>query len=50
MQGNIMPSRFELLRTWKREYTMEKLLMELRREMTSSANRKLAQPVEGCTY
>jgi ubiquitin-protein ligase len=50
VQGNVMPSRFEVLRAWRRDYTMETILMELRREMSSSANRKLAQPQEGTQY
>ena len=45
-----MPSRFELLRSWRRDYTMESILMDLRREMSSSHNRKLPQPQEGATY
>ena len=45
-----MPSRFEVLRTWKREYSMEKILMELRREMANASNRKLSQPQEGTLY
>ncbi len=35
---------------WKREFTMENILEHLRREMTSSTNRKLAQPEEGTGY
>lgn len=50
VQGNVMPSRFEVLRTWKREYSMEKILMELRREMANASNRKLSQPQEGTLY
>lgn len=38
------------LNQWKREYTIEFLLENLRREMCSSANRKLPQPEEGTTY
>ena len=45
-----MPARFELLRAWRREYTMETVLTELRREMASSGNRKLQQPPEGTQY
>jgi ubiquitin-conjugating enzyme E2 variant len=50
MQGNVIPSRFELLRNWKRDYTIEHVLMELRRDMATSANRKLQQPQEGALY
>lgn len=45
-----MPSRFDVLKSWSRDYTMETILMKLRREMSSSANRKLPQPREGETY
>jgi ubiquitin-conjugating enzyme E2 variant len=50
VQGNVLPARFEMLRNWKREYTIEHVLLELRREMASSANRKLQQPQEGAMY
>lgn len=39
-----------ILRSWKREYTIENILEQLRREMTSSSNRKLPQPEEGSSY
>jgi len=42
--------KFTLFSSWKREYTLETVLNELRKEMGSSANRKLAQPPEGATY
>jgi ubiquitin-conjugating enzyme E2 variant len=48
--GAVDPARFPVLGAWRREYTMEVVLQELRREMASSANRKLTQPAEGTTY
>lgn len=48
--GTVDPNKFHILGNWKRDYTMETVLMELRREMASIQNRKLAQPPEGTTY
>ena len=48
--GEIDPARFPVLGNWRREYTMETVLQELRREMASAANRKLPQPPEGTNY
>eukprot|EP00892_Ulva_mutabilis_P012013 jgi/Ulvmu1/9184/UM005_0284.1 len=48
--GNIVSGKFEMLRNWKKEYTIETVLLELRREMASSANRKLSQPPENTVY
>jgi len=39
-----------VLGSWKREYTIETILDQLRRDMASSSNRKLGQPAEGATY
>lgn len=36
-----------MLANWQRECTMEDILMQLKKEMTSPQNRKLAQPPEG---
>ncbi|CAE8620359.1 unnamed protein product, partial [Polarella glacialis] len=47
--GAIVP-RWGILGTWKREFTIENVLEQLRREMTSSANRKLPQPPENASY
>lgn len=43
----VEPKLFPMLADWQREYTMEDILMELKREMMSSRNRRLAQPAEG---
>ncbi|CAI4062283.1 hypothetical protein N7582_002092 [Saccharomyces uvarum] len=41
---------FHTLRDWKRAYTMETLLLDLRKEMATPANKKLRQPKEGETF
>ena len=43
----VEPSRFPILADWQREYTMEYILLQLKKEMMSPQNRKLAQPPEG---
>mmetsp|Transcript_7518 Transcript_7518/g.26830 ORF Transcript_7518/g.26830 Transcript_7518/m.26830 type:complete len:111 (-) Transcript_7518:452-784(-) len=48
--GNVIPSAFHVLGRWKMNYRIETVLVELRREMASSSNRKLAQPTEGSSY
>lgn len=45
--GRVDPTKFAPLAHWKREYTLETVLTEIRRDMASSANRKLPQPPEG---
>nr|XP_009799262.1 PREDICTED: ubiquitin-conjugating enzyme E2 variant 1B-like [Nicotiana sylvestris] len=45
--GVVEPSLFPLLSDWKCEYTMEDILMQLKKEMISLQNRKLVQPAEG---
>nr|VDD37013.1 unnamed protein product [Brassica oleracea] len=49
--GVVEPSLFPMLTNWRREYTMEDILVKLKKEMMTSHNRKLAQPPEGnfCT-
>lgn len=41
---------FHVLSNWSSKYTIETILVELRREMASPQNRKLSQPPEGTTY
>lgn len=41
--------KFGMLANWQRESTMEHILTQLRKEMTTAQNRKLPQPPEG-TY
>ncbi|KAI7753548.1 hypothetical protein M8C21_032292, partial [Ambrosia artemisiifolia] len=45
--GVVEPSLFPMLADWQREYTMENILTQLKKEMTSPQNRKLTQPPEG---
>uniref|UniRef100_A0A3Q7ILN9 UBC core domain-containing protein n=1 Tax=Solanum lycopersicum TaxID=4081 RepID=A0A3Q7ILN9_SOLLC len=47
--GVVEPKKFALLANWQREYTMEDILVQLKKEMASPHNRKLVQPPEG-TY
>lgn len=48
--GRVDPTKFHVLGNWRREYSLETVLTELRRELASSANRKLPQPPEGSMY
>lgn len=41
---------FELLKNWDPNYTLETLMLELRKEMACAANRRLQQPAEGSTW
>ncbi|CAI0383328.1 unnamed protein product [Linum tenue] len=44
---NVEPRLFPMLANWNRDYTMEEILVRLKKEMMSPQNRKLAQPSEG---
>lgn len=48
--GLVDPAMLPCLAQWKRENTMETVLIELRRYMASPANKKIPQPPEGSTY
>ncbi|CAK7900510.1 ubiquitin-conjugating enzyme variant Mms2p [[Candida] anglica] len=48
--GKVVVDRFDTLQNWKRVYTMETVLLELRKNMAAPANKKLQQPPEGSTY
>lgn len=48
--GTVNPRTFNVLGHWRREYTMETILMDLRREMAAPQNRRLQQPPEGTNY
>ncbi|CAK9180792.1 unnamed protein product [Ilex paraguariensis] len=45
--GVVEPKKFGLLSNWQREYTMEDILTQLKKEMAAPQNRKLVQPPEG---
>ncbi|CAN3355421.1 ubiquitin-conjugating enzyme variant Mms2p [Diutina catenulata] len=47
-EGNVV--NLDVLQNWKRSYSMETVLLELRMAMASPANKKLPQPKEGSTY
>ncbi|KAI8320259.1 ubiquitin conjugating enzyme Mms2 [Martensiomyces pterosporus] len=48
--GEVDPGRIACLKNWKRSYSLETVLTELRREMAQPQNRKLPQPAEGSTF
>ncbi|THU95018.1 UBC-like protein [Dendrothele bispora CBS 962.96] len=48
--GEVDPSKLSVLYNWNRQFTMETLLVEIRKEMASFNNRKLPQPPEGSTF
>lgn len=48
--GVVEPRHFPMLANWRTEYTMEDILMELKREMAAPYNRRLSQPPEGSTF
>lgn len=48
--GKVLAEEFDTLKNWRRSYTMETVLLELRKSMASPANKKLSQPAEGSTY
>ena len=48
--GKVDPTRLPCMAQWKRDYTMETILIELRRYMALPAHKKLAQPPEGSMY
>ncbi|KAF0461547.1 UBC-like protein [Gigaspora rosea] len=48
--GKVEPSKLNCLASWKRNYTLETVLTELRREMSNPHNKKLPQPPEGSFF
>ena len=48
VEGN----KFQMLSKWQREYTMEHILTQLKKEMAApqTQNRKLVQPPEGTFF
>jgi len=48
--GKVDPSKLPCLANWKREYTMETVLIELRRYMALPQHKKLPQPPEGTNF
>lgn len=48
--GNVDPQGFRVLGNWNNSYSLETILVELRKEMNTAANKRLPQPNEGSTY
>ncbi|KAM0786279.1 E2 ubiquitin-conjugating protein mms2 [Microbotryomycetes sp. NB124-2] len=48
--GKVDPQKLQVLANWKHSHTLETVLIELRRDMASAANRKLPQPPEGSSF
>ena len=48
--GTVNARSFHILSHWNRGYTMETVLVELRKEMASAHNRRLPQPAENSMY
>ncbi|KAK5108382.1 E2 ubiquitin-conjugating protein mms2 [Meristemomyces frigidus] len=48
--GNVDLSKLPSIATWKRDFTMETILIEIRRFMAAPANKKTAQPAEGTNF
>ncbi|PWN51005.1 UBC-like protein [Violaceomyces palustris] len=48
--GKVDSSALPVLAQWKRHFTLETILVEIRRDMASPNNRKLPQPAEGTFY
>ena len=42
--------KFDMLANWQREYTMEDILTQLKKEMAAPHSRKLVQPPEGTFF
>uniref|UniRef100_A0A6U2ARP4 UBC core domain-containing protein n=2 Tax=Hemiselmis andersenii TaxID=464988 RepID=A0A6U2ARP4_HEMAN len=49
-RNGMVDSRLAVLGNWNRGYGLERLLLELRREMTSQQNRRLPQPPDGSNF
>ncbi|QKX55806.1 uncharacterized protein TRUGW13939_02904 [Talaromyces rugulosus] len=48
--GKVDLGKLPTLATWKRDYTMETILLELRRFMALPQHKKLSQPPEGSNF
>lgn len=48
--GNVIPEKFKTLSNWSRSYSIEILLLDLRKLMADPNNKKLPQPKEGETF
>lgn len=50
MAFKVEAKKFGILTNWQREYTMEDILTQLKKEMAAPHNRKLVQPPEGTFF
>ncbi|KDQ51056.1 hypothetical protein JAAARDRAFT_41522 [Jaapia argillacea MUCL 33604] len=50
VDGKVESSRLPVLAHWGRHFSIETILVEIRKEMASASNRKLPQPPEGTTF
>jgi len=48
--GYVEPSKFDILKNWKHEFSIEYVLTALRMSMSSTTNKKLPQPPEGTNF
>ncbi|CAL9168855.1 unnamed protein product [Musa hybrid cultivar] len=48
--GAVEARKFDMLANWQREYTMEDILTQLKKEMAAPNSRKLVQPPEGTFF
>ena len=48
--GEILYAKVPATKNWNRNMGMEQILISLRAEMASEANRRLKQPLEGSTF
>ncbi|ETW52268.1 hypothetical protein PFUGPA_05881 [Plasmodium falciparum Palo Alto/Uganda] len=48
--NTVIKNNLHILKNWNRNYTIETILISLRQEMLSSANKRLPQPNEGEVY
>ncbi|KAI8048287.1 ubiquitin-conjugating enzyme [Syncephalis plumigaleata] len=48
--GRVDQSKLACLKQWRREYTLETVLVSLRQEMARSSNSQLPQPAENTFY
>ncbi|TFL04894.1 UBC-like protein [Pterulicium gracile] len=48
--GKVDAGMLPVLSSWRRESSIETVLVEIRKEMASTNNRKLPQPPEGSTF
>ncbi|EKX72029.1 ubiquitin-conjugating enzyme, putative [Theileria equi strain WA] len=48
--GFVDPDYFMGLKNWRRQSSIESVLVDIRRQMAAQVNRRLPQPEEGVTY